>query len=80
METFNIEELKSAYDEILKNTWNNGKTKSDVDDAKKIFFERYNIYGFYMRDYDDESATFYYSSKKPYMNKYNQLCFDGGEE
>ena len=33
-----------------------------------------------MRDYDDESATFYYSSKAPYMNKYNQLCFVGGEE
>ena len=41
METFNIEELKTAYDEILKNTWNNGKTKSDVDDTKRIFYERY---------------------------------------
>ena len=37
MESFNIEELKNAYDEILKNTWNNGKAKSDVDDAKKMF-------------------------------------------
>ena len=64
METFNIEELKNAYDEILKNTWNNVKTKSDVDDAKKIFYERYNVYGFYMRDYDDEGAIFCYSSKK----------------
>ena len=34
-------ELKTAYDNILKNTWNNSKTKSDVDDAKKIFYERY---------------------------------------
>ena len=33
-----------------------------------------------MRDYDDEGATFYYSSKKPYVNKYNQLCFGGDEE
>ena len=39
METFNIEALKNAYDKILKNTWNNGKTKSDVDDAKKIFMK-----------------------------------------
>ena len=37
METFYIIELKDAYDEILKNTWNNGKAKSDVDDAKKMF-------------------------------------------
>ena len=37
METFYIMELKDAYDEILKNTWNNGKAKSDVDDAKKMF-------------------------------------------
>ena len=80
METFNIDELKAAYYENLKNTWNNGKTKSDVDEAKKIFYERYGVYGFYMRNYEEEEVIFYYSSKKPYMNKYNQLCFDSEEE
>ena len=75
-ENYSIQFYKSAYDTILKKTRNKGTTLCDIEYANDVFYERYNIYGYYVNDYNDNGSAFYVSYDKPYGDKFGCLTFN----
>ena len=75
-ENYSIQFYKSAYDNILKKTKNKGTTLFDIEYANDVFYERYNIYGYYINNYNDEGSAFYVSYNRPYRDKFGCLTFN----
>ena len=74
-EEYSLMFYKMAYGKISKKTRNKGTTLCDKEYATIVFYERYNIHGYYVNNYNDGSA-FYVSIDKPYRDKFGCLTFN----
>ena len=75
-EEYSLEFYKNEYDKILKKTTNKGTTLCDIQYANDIFYERYNVYGYYINNYNDNGSAFYLSYDKPYRDRFGCLTFN----
>ena len=75
-EEYSLVFYKNAYDNMLKKTRNKGTTLCDIEYANDVFFERYNVYGYYVNNYNDDGSAFYISIDKPYRDRFGCLTFN----